>query len=128
MAQNSTISSSKFINNTANNGGDVGAYGNPGTAGLGLINVTGISSNNTIFDTYSQNIQNGNYAACAYPQGGGAGGGSNHSNNYTAGSGGAGGAGYYNGGNPTVYSPTEALSFMKYGGVGGNGAIIYRQI
>lgn len=122
---------SGIVNNNnynAGNGGDVGAYGNPGTPGLGLVSVTGISSNKTVFDTYSQNIQNGNYAACAYPQGGGAGGGSNHSNNYTAGSGGAGGAGYYNGGNPTVYSPTEALTFMKYGGAGGNGAIIYRQI
>lgn len=117
-------------NTTTYNANNGAAASNPdgGTPsyGLGLINVTGISSNTSVFDTYSQNIQNNNYAACAYPQGGGGGGGSNGSS-YTRGSGGAGGGGYYNGTNPTCGDPSISTS-TNLGGNGGNGAILYRQI
>ena len=111
-------------NYNAGNGGANSTYGDGGGVALGLLNVTGIGANSTVFDTYSQNIQNNNLAQCAYPQGGGGGGGSNGTT-YTAGGGGAGGAGYYNGGLPTVDDITGGL---RYGGNGGNGAIIYRQI
>lgn len=129
-SSNGGIGGTGKSNTTTYNANNGAAASNPdgGTPsyGLGLINVTGISSNTSVFDTYSQNIQNNNYAACAYPQGGGGGGGSNGSR-YTRGSGGAGGGGYYNGTNPTCADPSISTS-TNLGGNGGNGAILYRQI
>ena len=117
-------------NNTNYNAGNGGALtsegGTPGIA-LGLINVTNIGSDSTVFNTYAQNLQDNNYASCRYPEGGGGGGGSNNTTT-TWGSGGSGGAGYYN--STTAYNDgsISTVTSTYLGGNGGNGAIIYLYI
>ena len=109
----------------AGNGGEAGGYGGTPSYGLGLINVTGIDQNISVFDNYVEAIATSTYAHASYPQGGGGGGGSNNGT-YTAGSGGAGGGGYYNGENP--YNTATGITATNHGGNGGNGAIILRQV
>lgn len=109
----------------AGNGGEAGGYGGTPSYGLGLINITGIDQNISVFDNYVEAIATSTYTNASYPQGGGGGGGSNNTT-YTAGSGGAGGGGYYNGTNP--YNTATGTTATNHGGNGGNGAIIIRQV
>ena len=110
---------------TAGNGGQAGGYGGMPTAALGIINVSNISTDNTVFDNYANYIINRTWNSVPYPQGGGGAGGSNDGT-YTTGPGGGGGAGYYNGELPTKATSTHVTSIV--GGNGGAGAIIIRQI